>query len=215
MLESEGKKTLVSAQKNILFGGRRMKIPPSWGMWKSCVSRVLQKFKYGVLADVPGTQPAVGRAEVPALRGHGAYGQLLPNQTVVCSEALSFSFFFFLATPSLGMWKSWARDWTCHSSDPNCCSDNSRSLTCCTTGELLDALSLNTSLIKKLWAFPKVLRRTETNTNCLAVKSKPTRPSRRPQTVSLWEAKRDSNEHRQAVQTERAFRINAVSWLSS
>ena len=48
-----------------------------------------------------------------------------------------FFFFFFLFCPTCSMWKFMGqRPNLCHSSDPCCCSENTRSLTCCATKEL-------------------------------------------------------------------------------
>ena len=45
--------------------------------------------------------------------------------------------FCFVFGRAQGVWKNPGQRWNpCHSSDPSCCSDNTRSLTCCTTREL-------------------------------------------------------------------------------
>ena len=73
----------------------------------------------------------------------------------------SFSHYIFSLCLILFFFFSWQLLWhaevlgqgsnLCHSYNPSCCSGNARSLTCCTTGELLLNFSMATLFLKSCW----------------------------------------------------------------
>ena len=62
------------------------------------------------------------------------------NSLLYNRDCFFFFFFFFLASPAASRNSPGQESNPCHNSNPSCCSDNTRSLTCCITRELWDCI---------------------------------------------------------------------------